>query len=370
MANVNIEEVEGGETTTVTSSHSIELDDGVNSTWASVVNLAVYVWNYLTSLTAKTTLVDADQIPLADSAASNAGKKITWANFMAQAAAYTQTLTNKTLTTPIIADMVKTSNPAGQRRLSLTSNLPVTVSDVTAATTIYWTDGNTNLSVAVPSTTVTMFDVFYSYSAGTLSTVNWTNDTTRATDLARDTSGRLVKSGDTDKLYLGTGRTTSVSGQCEDSVTKRFLWNMYNRLERRLFKVESTNTWSYSTATWRSANNSTANRVEFVQGVAENPIIAEVAAAFNANAAGGFMLHGLALDATNTSDTATDGVTFLSTTGVSGQVMPAYARYSKIVTAGYHYLQWVEQGDGVNTNTAYSKSTTLRQSGIVGRVIG
>lgn len=122
MANVNIKEVEGGETTTVTSSHSIELDDGVNSTWASVVNLAVYVWNYLTSLTAKTTLVDADQIPLADSAASNAGKKITWANFMAQAAAYTQTLANKTLTTPTIASFTNAqhdhSNAAGGGAIS------------------------------------------------------------------------------------------------------------------------------------------------------------------------------------------------------------------------------------------------------------
>ena len=103
MADVYVKTVEGGETTTPTSSHYVELDDGTNSTYLSIVNLAIYVWNYLTSLTAKTTLVDADQIPLADSAASNAGKKITWANFMAQAAAYTQTLTNKTLTTPTIA---------------------------------------------------------------------------------------------------------------------------------------------------------------------------------------------------------------------------------------------------------------------------
>ena len=47
-------------------------------TWA---NLAQAAFDYLTSLTAKTTLVDADQIVLADSAASNVGKKITWANF-------------------------------------------------------------------------------------------------------------------------------------------------------------------------------------------------------------------------------------------------------------------------------------------------
>lgn len=145
MANVNIKEVEGGETTTVTSSHSIELDDGVNSTWASVVNLAVYVWNYLTSLTAKTTLVDADQLALADSAASNAGKKITWANVMAQAAAYTQTLTNKTLTTPTIASFANANHnhltSAGGGVLITSSNISPTTANVTAAVnTRYFAD--------------------------------------------------------------------------------------------------------------------------------------------------------------------------------------------------------------------------------------
>ncbi len=96
MANVNIKQVHGGEVTTpANSTDGVLLDTGTVSNWISVANLATYVWNYLTSLTAKTTLVDADQIGIADSAASNVGKKITWANLMAQAASYTQTLTNK-----------------------------------------------------------------------------------------------------------------------------------------------------------------------------------------------------------------------------------------------------------------------------------
>lgn len=262
------------------------------------------------------------------------------------------------------------SDLIGQKRLSLTSSTPVTTADVTAATTVYWTDGSTNLSVAVPSTTSTPFDVFYSIAAGTLSTVNWTNTTTRATALARDSNGRYVKSGDTDKLYLGTGCTTGVSGQCEDSKTKRLLWNMYNRLQRQLFKVESTNSWAYSVATWRAANNSTANRVEFVQGVDESPVVCEIACSWTADTVGIYMLHGLALDATNTSDTATDGVVYLSTMQAVNQVQPSYAQYTKHVGIGYHYLQWVEQSSGGGVTTAYSKNTTVRQSGIVGRIIG
>lgn len=258
----------------------------------------------------------------------------------------------------------------GQKRLSLTSNTPVTTADVTAATTVYWTDGNTNLSVAVPSTTVTPFDVFYSISGNSLSTVDWTNGTTRATALARDTLGRYVKSGDTDKLYLGTGRTTGSSGQCEDSETKRFLWNMYNRLERSLNKYESTNSWNYTTATWRSANNSTANRVEFIQGLDENRIVAEVVGATSNSTTGHYGVFGLALDATNTNDCATYGVSLLTGVGAVNQIVPTYGRYSKHVGIGYHYLQWTETSSGSGTTTFYSYAATLRQSGIVGRVIG
>ena len=59
-------------------------------TWA---NLAQAAYDYLTSLTAKTTLADADQVGLADSAASNVGKKITFANFRTQLYATTATRT-------------------------------------------------------------------------------------------------------------------------------------------------------------------------------------------------------------------------------------------------------------------------------------
>lgn len=69
-----------------------------------------YIWNYLTSLTAKTSIVDADQLSLADSAASNVSKKITFANFMASIATYTATWSNKTLTTPTIGSFVNATH--------------------------------------------------------------------------------------------------------------------------------------------------------------------------------------------------------------------------------------------------------------------
>jgi hypothetical protein len=274
-------------------------------------------------------------------------------------------------------------------RLTLTSGTPVTTANVTGAGTIYFApysgnqiglyDGSaswsiltfTETSLALGTMTSGLpYDVFAYNNSGTvaLEKTAWTNGTTRATALTTQ-DGVYVRSGATTRRYLGTFYTTSTTAT-EDSRTKRFLWNYYNRQWRELLVADSTNSWVYSTATWRSANNSTANRVEFVQGLDENPIFAEVAGSTTADAAGYYLLFGMALDATNTNDCATDGVTYLATTGAANQVVPTYGRYTKYVGIGYHYLQWTEISSGTATTTAYSKSGALRQSGIVGRVMG
>jgi hypothetical protein len=172
-------------------------------------------------------------------------------------------------------------------RLTLTSATPVTTADVTGATTLYWAlyKGNrialytgsewsmetvAELSISVPSTTVTMYDAFIDYNGGTpaLAVTAWTNDTTRATALAVQ-NGVLVQTGNLDWRYVGSFRTTGVSGQTEDSKVKRYLWNYYHRIPRTLYRHDNTNSWTYTTGTIRQANGSTANQVEAVIGVAE-----------------------------------------------------------------------------------------------------
>lgn len=86
------------ETTTPASTAQVELNAGGLSRRLSLANLWQYAFNYIASLTAKTTLTGNDIIPINDSAASNVGKGITWTNLMAQAAAFTQSLTNKNIT--------------------------------------------------------------------------------------------------------------------------------------------------------------------------------------------------------------------------------------------------------------------------------
>lgn len=272
-------------------------------------------------------------------------------------------------------------------RLSLSSTLPVSVSDVTAATSVYlhpyvgnrialwnsnasaWEDLfiDSAQSVAVPSTTNTPFDIF-AYSSGgkvLLETTNWTNDTTRATGLTTQ-NGVLVKSGDVTRRYLGTGRTTGVSGQCEDSATKRFLWNYYHQRPRRMAKVESTANWAYSTNSYRPLNNSTANRVEFVLGFPEVAVHAEVRAT-NSNDTNGTSARyvGIGVDSTTAStfDVATRAQ---NGSGSNGDYLTSTAALTTYPVVGYHFLQALEFGAASGTTTWIGAS----ESGIFAWYLG
>lgn len=171
-------------------------------------------------------------------------------------------------------------------RLTLTTGLPVTTSDVTAATTVYFTPfrGNrislysgsnwqllsfSEISVAVPAIATRPFDIFAYNNGGTvaLEATSWTDDSTRATALTTQ-DGVYVKTGATTRRYLGTGRSVA-SGQTEDSVVRRFLWNYYNRASRLLQVFGSGADYSYGTSSWRAQNGDTNTKVEIMTGVAE-----------------------------------------------------------------------------------------------------
>lgn len=62
-------------------------------TWANVL---ASIWTAITSITGKTTPVDADTFVISDSAASNVGKSVTWANIKATLAATYALIANGT----------------------------------------------------------------------------------------------------------------------------------------------------------------------------------------------------------------------------------------------------------------------------------
>lgn len=269
-------------------------------------------------------------------------------------------------------------------RLSLHASDPVPASDVTAATNVYWhplrgnrvalyTGSGWRLytssgvkSVAVPATTSLPFDVFVYDNSGTLAleTTDWSSDTTRAVALAT-IDGVYVKSGSATRRYLGTGRTTSVNGQSEDSQLRRLLWNDLHRIRRKMKRVETTDNWSYGTSAWRSANNSGDNRVELVVGLQEAAVSLSLLAASAQSGAAGARYAGIGIDRTNGNDA--------DIAGEPGNDLAWHAhaaRIEHVPTAGYHFYQWVERGAGAGTTTWYGDFGTSgdMQCGLVGTI--
>ncbi len=257
-------------------------------------------------------------------------------------------------------------------RLTLTSGLPVTTADVTAATTIYFTpyegnyislyDGSTawtvltfaETSLALGTLTATLpYDVFAYNNSGTLAleALAWTNGTTRATALTRQ-DGVLVKTGATTRRYLGTFYTVTTT-TTEDSILNRFVWNYYNRVAREMRVIESTASWAYTTATWRQARATAGNKVSFVVGYAEDMIHGFVNGTMINGTGGASAFVGMGLD--STSALATGCVT-----GAIGSGDTSYASgtsiYSSVPVVGVHYLAWLEYSVATGTTTWYSGS--------------
>lgn len=262
------------------------------------------------------------------------------------------------------------SIPGG--RLSLTTGVPVTTSDVTAATTLYYVpythdgielwDGTawrkylfTELPLSLSAYTAAKpFDIFGYLNSGSpaLESLVWTDATTRATALAR-VNGRLVKSGTTSRLYLGT-IYTSATGQTEDSIAKRFVWNFYNRTQITNFTRDTTDSWTYNgNGTWRQSNNgNSAWKHELVVGVSEDAILGTACiSAINNNASSPSLTMGL--DTTTTPNTAISGMAF----NQSGVYNPIVVQLATIPSEGYHYISTME------STSASGNSTFLGDNG-------
>lgn len=171
-------------------------------------------------------------------------------------------------------------------RLTLESGVPVSTSDQTAKTTVYFTpymhnvcplwDGVNWLPVVFAETSLAVgtvtsglnYDIFAYLSSGvlTLEKLAWTNATTRATAITIQ-DGRYCKSGDKTRLYLGSFCSTSTT-QTEDSNAKRYLWSMYNRVRKNGQSPEGT-AHTYNSTTLREWNggSGTLPRTSFLIGL-------------------------------------------------------------------------------------------------------
>lgn len=275
------------------------------------------------------------------------------------------------------------SNSISDGRLTLESSVPVSTSDQTAKTTLYYTPyvGNkialysgsawsvlsfSQLSISIPATTNTNYDVFVYDSSGTatLELTAWTNNTTRATSLTTQ-DGVLVKSGATTRRYVGTIRTTGISGQCEDSALKRFCWNYYNRVIRGLRQQETSSSWTYNSATWRQANANTANQIEIVYGYPEDEILVNV---LTSSTGSGYAFVQVAED--STSSPTTSGY-YQGGGGASGNEWFVFSAALSIVpSAGYHYYAWLERTNSVQVTFWGGTGSNPYRGGLFGSIKG
>lgn len=258
-------------------------------------------------------------------------------------------------------------------RLTLTTGVPVTTADVTAATTLYLTPYNGNrialydgasawnerasaqMSIAVPATTGTNYDVFVYDNGGTptLELTAWTNDTTRATALTYQ-DGVLVKTGATTRRYVGSFRTSGVSGQTTDSLANRLVWNCNNRVDRQ---ARGTFSADRATASTTYVELNSEIRMGFVVGVSEDALslntTGSVAGDANRWAGCAFAFDGTTAEAGLEGGAVAGGAIGAGTKGGCDLI-----GYKTGLSAGYHYATILGKTDS-GTCTWQSATGTL-----------
>ena len=230
-------------------------------------------------------------------------------------------------------------------RLTLTSQTPVLTADVTGASHIYYDsfngfsvpiwNGTTWISYPIPGNEISMglaaanfvsgsnYDIFCVVVSGGLaigigpawagqftrgsgggstqiSITNgfWANTNALATlfggPLGTTNLGPIAAGQAT---YLGSAVATG-SGTTQMNVTRQAstggtnpsigLYNAYNRVPMSVGSSDATANWTYSTATWRSANNSNLNRVNWIDGLGNLGVQADyIIQAGNSSGTGG-----------------------------------------------------------------------------------
>lgn len=257
---------------------------------------------------------------------------------------------------PAVANFGKLIASINGFRLTGTTATPVTTADVSNITTLYYTpyisgqiglyDGYfwqlvTSAEVSLPLGTLTAareYNVYAYSNSGTLTLEFGAAATAGNSEAEIGTQdGVKVKSADHTRRYIGRIYTSSTT-QTQDTATKRFVSNMYNRVPRMMKVTESTANWSYTTGSWRQANNSATNQIEFVscEFVYIHSIIFGSASTSSATS----VFVGIGLDTTSAESADGVGRITMDTTGLAYSMYNTYDVYLN----GYHKLCWIEFG--------------------------
>jgi hypothetical protein len=218
-------------------------------------------------------------------------------------------------------------------------------------------------------TTDLPFDVFGYLNAGTvtLEFLDWTNATTRATGLTRQ-DGVLTKSGDPTRRYLGSIRARSATAfhwvrAGVDLPAKFDLFNADNRVEFPWSVIATTNTWTYTTATWRQAQASANYQADVMVGLQEESFGCTVGVT-SRNSTISIPRHvGVGFDST----TVISGLTSATANVVASIEADQWARLVNMPAIGRHFYAWLEISTATGTCTWVGDDGALRlQSGMAG----
>jgi len=282
------------------------------------------------------------------------------------------------------------SDPAlsvAEGRLTATTNTPGTTADVSGATSIYYTpyvgdkialyDGSswnhrtfTQITISLSGLTASKpYDVFAYDNSGTVTieTLVWTNTTTRATALSYQ-NGILSKTGVLTRRYLGTVFINASGGQTDDTLAKRYLWNYYNRISRPLQKLETTDSWTYTTATYRQANGAATNQVETCVGVSEALLDLNVIGLAANTIGDNNCTVQVGIDEGGTS--ANDSTVYSGPEIANYNAKAVHANLTKYPAVGWINWVWTEKSTAVGTTTWYGDGGGLCKSGLYGEIDG
>lgn len=299
-------------------------------------------------------------------------------------------------------------------RLTLTSATSVLTSDVSGATSIYYTPylhnfaslydgtnfatwGFSELSQALSDATKSPaasvlssgYDVFLWNDAGTLRATRgppWTSIAGAAssrgsgagtTELIR-TKGVLMNANAIANgpaaqrgIYLGsfaTNASNTVDWVANPAAAagggnaRIGLWNMYNRIDIGINSIDSTATWTYASSAVHAANASNLNRITLFVGLSEDAVDVIVNSIYFSGTQASFV--GIGLDST----TVFAGVTGVGYTPNAGTKNSYTATYRGLPGLGSHFFQWLEALIIAGTATTfYGQGATYLQSGITMR---
>lgn len=312
-------------------------------------------------------------------------------------------------TTEFVQATVQPVTPQG--RLTLTTGVSVTTSDVTG-TAIYYEPGafpiyngsvwgnysNSELTLALDSTSGHTgyhqsgknFDLFLIIDSGTLRLGTgpaWSSNTSRGTGAGTtelqqlnafwtnkntitirfgSASGNTVSVAANRATYVGSFRAVA-DGQATDAAAKRWLFNAYSQALRTLVRNESVGiTWTQSASGYRQANNNSANKVEVLLGLSGIGVDLQcIATVSNSTTTARQATLGIGVDSTSVSSSQLGSyIPATSTLPIGG-----ISTYGGSPGLGYHYFAWLELASGTDTLTWYSSSGSSEwQSGLLGKV--